>query len=297
VVLAAPANLEARSVFGSATRIEVSWEDRTGPRETGFELQRRQQGTATSTTIAILGANVTSFLDTGLLPGTKYFYQVRALAENSFSSFSNTDDATTGIVPVAPSRVRAAALGPDRVEVSWQDNSRFEAGFRVERQGPEGPFRPAGTVPTDATTFTDEGLEPRTTYRYRVFAFNDGGDSPSSETAAVTTGRPVGGRLRFAPARLAFGVVYSGRAREQQVTVRNASATEDLRVTTRTAEGPFSVGGPGELLIPPGGRRVLKVRFRPAGRGQARGRLVLESSDPRRPREVVPLTGWGVAVR
>jgi hypothetical protein len=297
VVLAAPANLDARAVSASATRIDVSWEDRSGPRETGFQLQRRQQGTSSFTTIAVLDANVTSFLDSGLARGTTYSYRVRALAENSVSSFSNTGSATTGIIPVAPSNVRAAALGPDRVEVAWQDNSRFEAGFRVERQDPDQDFRPVGTVATDATSFTDEGLAPLTRYEYRVFAFNDGGDSPASEVAEVTTGRAAGGRLRFAPVRLAFGVVYSGRAREQQVTVRNASATEDLRVTARVADGPFSVGGPGELLIPPGGRRVLKVRFRPAGRGQARGRLVLESSDPRRLREVVPLTGWGVAVR
>jgi hypothetical protein len=40
-----------------------------------------------------------------------------------------------------------------------------------------------------ATTFTDNGLEAQTTYRYRVRAHNALGDSPYSNTASARTKR------------------------------------------------------------------------------------------------------------
>jgi len=62
--------------------------------ENGFKIER-----ATSSSdlveIARVGTNVTSYSDTGLNRGTKYYYQVRAYNAAGNSGYSNIASATT----------------------------------------------------------------------------------------------------------------------------------------------------------------------------------------------------------
>ena len=94
--------------------------------------------------------------------------------------------------PDAPSDLVAIAGGPDVVSLSWTDNSDGETGFEVERSLQEGSgFSAIGTTETNVTAFDDEGLEPETTYYYRVHALGEGDPSDFSNVAQVTTTAPV----------------------------------------------------------------------------------------------------------
>ena len=72
----APANLtaSAQSVF----QINLSWADMS-TNEQGFGVERSPDGTD-FTQIAQVSANTTNYLNTGLFPGTTYYYRVRARA-------------------------------------------------------------------------------------------------------------------------------------------------------------------------------------------------------------------------
>jgi hypothetical protein len=87
----APSNLTATAI--SSSQINLSWTDNSG-NETGFKIER-----ATSASdvveIAAVGTNVTSYSDTGLNRGTKYYYQVRAYNAAGNSAYSNIASATT----------------------------------------------------------------------------------------------------------------------------------------------------------------------------------------------------------
>ncbi|HEX5688960.1 MAG TPA: fibronectin type III domain-containing protein, partial [Roseiflexaceae bacterium] len=48
-------------------------------------------------------------------------------------------------------------------------------------------FAQIATVGANVTTYSNTGLTRNTTYRYRVRAYNAGGDSPYSLIATVTT--------------------------------------------------------------------------------------------------------------
>jgi len=88
----------------------------------------------------------------------------------------------------APSGLTATAVSSSSVDLSWQDNSGNETGFRVQRrQGDSDDWAPVGATPTNTTTFSDTGLLADTRYRYRVQAFNDTESSAYSNQAAVTT--------------------------------------------------------------------------------------------------------------
>jgi hypothetical protein len=90
---AAPTNLTATPV--SRSQINLSWTD-ASTNETGFKIERCAGSTCTNfTQIATVGANVTTFSNTGLSRSTAYRYRVRATNGGGDSAYSNIATATT----------------------------------------------------------------------------------------------------------------------------------------------------------------------------------------------------------
>lgn len=92
---------------------------------------------------------------------------------------------------LSPSALMATATSPHSVSLTWTDNATGEDGYRIERSTAGGPFvqiGPGGPNSTATASFTDSGLDPSTTYVYRVRAFNTIGESPlvSNEAPATT---------------------------------------------------------------------------------------------------------------
>jgi hypothetical protein len=86
-VPAAPSNLTANAV--SSSQINLAWSDNSG-NETGFKIERCQGNNCNNfAEIAQVGANVTSFPDTGLSRNKVYRYRVRAFNGNGNSAYSN----------------------------------------------------------------------------------------------------------------------------------------------------------------------------------------------------------------
>jgi len=93
--------------------------------------------------------------------------------------------------PVAPSNLTATAVFTTQINLSWQDNSGDESGFRIERKtGASGTYAQIATTSTNIATYSDTGLSPSTTYYYRVRAYNTIGDSAYSNEASATTLSP-----------------------------------------------------------------------------------------------------------
>ena len=90
-VPAAPSGLTATAV--SSSQINLSWTD-NATNETGYSVERSTDGT-TFTAVASLGANATSYNNTGLSAATTYTYRVRATNSAGNSGYSNTAPATT----------------------------------------------------------------------------------------------------------------------------------------------------------------------------------------------------------
>ena len=91
-------------------------------------------------------------------------------------------------VPGAPTNLVAEATSSSRVDLSWQDNSDNESGFRIERlTGTGGSYDPVGEVGADVFTYSDLGLVGDTPYYYRVRAYGKGGNSPYSNIVSAKT--------------------------------------------------------------------------------------------------------------
>jgi hypothetical protein len=89
--------------------------------------------------------------------------------------------------PAAPSNLTATAVSSSEIDLSWTDDSDNETGFKVERARHGNAFKRIATLGANVTTYADTGLKASTTYRYRVRAYNSGGNSAYSNIAGATT--------------------------------------------------------------------------------------------------------------
>lgn len=92
------------------------------------------------------------------------------------------------IVPAAPSSLGAIAVSSSQINLTWTDNANNEDGFRVDRKtGLGGTYALVATAGAGATSYNDIGLTSATQYYYRIFAFNNAGNSFSSLVTNATT--------------------------------------------------------------------------------------------------------------
>ena len=180
---AAPTNLSATAV--SSSRIDLSWTDNATD-ESGFKIYRSTDG-ITFIWYYTPVANATSFSDTGRTASTTYYYRLLAYNANGNSGFSNTVSATTFGPPSAPSNLTATAISSSRIDLAWADNSTDEDGFKIYRSTDNVNFVFYATVGANVTTRSNTSLSGSTTYYYRVFAYNSGGNSANSNVATATT--------------------------------------------------------------------------------------------------------------
>ncbi len=186
-----PSNLTATPV--SSTQIDLSWSDNSTD-ETEFQLERSPDGVSSWTSIGTVGANGTTYSNTGLTCNTTYHYRVRAYrsSDNRYSAYSPAGIATTlACAPLPPpNNLTATAISPTRVALTWNDHSTDETSFHLERSfdGFTGWFEVGAVGPND-TTYTDTAAACNTFYYYRVRAYRstDNQYSTFSPAATVTT--------------------------------------------------------------------------------------------------------------
>ena len=185
-----PSNLAATAI--SSSQIDLAWTDNS-TNEDGFKIERCQNaGCSNFAQIATVGTNVSTYSDAGLSASTTYGYRVRAFNLGGDSAYSNTAEATTPAAqtgPAAPSNLTATAVSTSQINLAWTDNSSNEDGFRIERcQGNNCTnFVQIAQVGPNVTSYPDPLLSSNTFYRYRVRAFNSGGNSAYSNIARAKT--------------------------------------------------------------------------------------------------------------
>jgi hypothetical protein len=191
----APSGLSATTA--SSSQINLNWTDNSID-ETGFELKRATDSGFTQNVVWIGGIQGTSYSNTGLSASTTYYYKVRAQGTTQNSAYSNVISATTsapGTPPNAPSNLAASAVSSTQANLTWSDNSSDETGFELARAIDSGFTQNVVSIPgIQGASYSNTGLNPSTTYYYKVRAQGTGGNSAYSSTVSVTTpSAPAGG--------------------------------------------------------------------------------------------------------
>jgi hypothetical protein len=231
-----------------------------------------------------------------LTEGTTYYIIVDGFQGDS-GDFTLSLVPGTPQTPAAPTNLVARAVSPTEIDLTWQDNSTNELGFRVERSLNGTTFTEIATPGPNVQSYNDQGLTPNTTYFYRVTAFNNMGNSAPSNVAAETTPKPPFPVISVSPTSIDFGSVRGGNTATQRVTISNQGA-ENLVITQITnPNDPFSIlSKPATpLTITPGSSVDLTVQFLPPGIGRFGGSFTISSNDPTTPFVTVTLAGTGTS--
>lgn len=233
-----------------------------------------------------------------LIVGTTYFIVVDGFGGDAGDfTFSLTPSIPRS--PIAPSDLTATAVSPTRIDLAWRDNSGDEQGFRIERSLDGFIFGEIATAGSNVTTFSDTTVAPDTLYFYRLFAFNNFGNSEASNIAFARTPPspiPVNPVIVVDPTSIDFGSVRVTQSDTRTTTITNGGTANLIISSISDPGGQFRiVNKPAlPLTIPSTQSVTLNVRFTPIFTGPTNASFAIGSNDPLNPSVTVSLTGIGV---
>ncbi|RJR22585.1 MAG: DUF2341 domain-containing protein, partial [Nitrospiraceae bacterium] len=182
----APTLLNANAI--NENRVDLSWTDNTSD-ESGFKVERcAGAGCSDFSEIAVLNANSTSYSDTSACSATDYSYRVKAYNAGGWSSGYTSASVTTQS-PGVPGTFNASGASEVIINLSWDDNSVNETGFKIERCEGAGcsSFAEIASVGNNVTSHSDTDLTPSTTYEYKIKAYSSA-TCPWETAYAAATG-------------------------------------------------------------------------------------------------------------
>ncbi len=186
------------------TQVTLAWSDPSNNAITKYQY-RRGTGPSNSinwgnwTDIPMSGAATTGYTVTGLTNGTRYWFEVRAVAGTVFGVASSTFG-DPNPKPAQPTGL-SAAPGDGQVVLTWSDpsdSSIFSYGYELRTGNTWGGLT-LFTSDDTTTTYTVTGLTNGTEYGFRLYASNTIGISPAS---AVVTATPLDASALDAPTGL-----------------------------------------------------------------------------------------------
>lgn len=187
----------------SPTTAQVSFIDANAGQASHL-LERSADGVSWMV-VASLGT-ATTWQDTGLEPGSSYWYRGRDVGwAKPTSDYSTAVQVVMPMRPAAvppePSAVSAVSVSATAVQLSWKAADLLPTQYAIDRSVGYDPWHAIAwsriaTTAVNATSFTDIGLAPETPYVYRVRAVRNGLESdpgrPASDVMHVLFGSAVG---------------------------------------------------------------------------------------------------------
>jgi YD repeat-containing protein len=229
-----PAPVAALTVSAvSTTSLTLSWAAPAGAFQ--YTVLRMGPGDSSYQTIA---SNIVppAFTDTSVSAGSTYSYEVIATNTGGSSDASSSLSITIPApAPSTPSGLAASAAASTQVTLSWAASAGAVTAYHVERSTDGVNFTEINSD-VQATTYTDSGLQPDTSYTYLVRAENDGTFSDYSATASVTT--PAASAPAM-PANLTAIASLDGIALQWSANTEGDLAGYDILRST-SASGPFT---------------------------------------------------------
>ena len=232
----------------SHPNINLSWTKPSGT-VTGYKIEVLIDSGSWGVHVSNTASTTTSYTHSGTVRETRYRYRVSTLNGNETSDPSSVANVPVEADPVkrkpeAPTSL-TADVSSEGIMLAWaapsNTGSAALTGYRIERSanGSTGWIMLLSVGPTVTNHTHDVG--PNTTVHYRVFALNEHGDSPPSNTAKAVTGRD----LPTAPRNLSVEAERDGNRLSWRVPSDEGSAP----ITGYRVERSMDTGASWKTLI------------------------------------------------
>jgi fibronectin type 3 domain-containing protein len=183
----APATPTGLAATAGNAQVGLIWTASVGA--TSYQV-RRSTSSGAETQISVPTSS--SYTDTGLSNGTKYFYVVLAVNSGGDSADSAQVSATPdapSTPPASPTGLKATG-GNAQVSLSWNAGAGAVS-YDVKRSTTSGGPYGTAVASATATNYTDSSVTNGTTYFYVVSALNTVGQSANSAQASATPTLPT----------------------------------------------------------------------------------------------------------
>ena len=166
---AIPTNLTSSPLTNNAT---ISWDAVSGAVK--YDIRRMDQGSGSW--IYIYNQYVTTKTMWGLTPGASYDWEVRAHCDYSGTNVSNwsaTQSFTTQLFCTIPTNPTENNIAGTTVDLSWDSIPGGSWGYRIFYLKSGAAWNTKVIDTTNTTTYNATGLDPNSTYRWRVHGICD----------------------------------------------------------------------------------------------------------------------------
>ena len=174
------------SVSSTAGEVDLSW---SHPDANDYEILRAESTGSNPLDYSPVGttSGLTTFTDTSLEDGERYYYRVRAVYPGTDSQPTNEVDATTPLPTPALDALDTATAREIVVEYTLTDNSS-DGDLTIERSDDGGLTWTTVTTVTNLSTteYTDSGLLDGMEYAYRLTRETDHASVQSGTLPATT---------------------------------------------------------------------------------------------------------------
>lgn len=172
----------------TASNATITWKaPGVGPAPTGYELQHATNSSFTGAT-TLSGGWATSRTISGLVPGTAYWFRVRANSGSGWGAWSSAITQTTSSYQLAAPSVVVQAVTAD---LSWSNPPTSDAPTRYDIQVAQDANFTASLQTISSTTWANSrtvtGLKPGTQHWFRVRAGTASGMGAYSPATSVKT--------------------------------------------------------------------------------------------------------------
>lgn len=166
----------------------LDWNDISNATSYGVQVSTDQSFTNPIVNQTGLTSSQFQILSNTLSSNTLYYWRVNSTNQYGTSVWSTVSNFTTMLgLPLTPTHLEAVADSIKRINLSWDDNSSNEDGFKIERSTDGGNnWSLLNTLPPNDSLYYDNGLTPFSVYFYRVYAYNSYGNSVYSNIANDT---------------------------------------------------------------------------------------------------------------
>ncbi len=228
----------AATATGSQS-ISVSWNTVTGA--TSYTLQRATSSSGPWT--QVYSGSTASYSNSGLQPGTTYYYEVKSGTSTGSSVYSSSVSALT--YPATPTGLTVSATGPQSISTSWSAMTGATTYALQRATSASGPW--TQIYSGSSAQFSDSGLQVGVAYWYEVRSGNSSGNSAYSSAVSATTLKTItwtggGANANWSTAANWGGVAPVAGCDLDFAAATGLATTNDLAAGTQFGSLTFNAG-------------------------------------------------------